>query len=206
MDINKEQNMEQAILEAAEGLFLDKGFAMTTTTEIAHVVGCNQALVHYYFRTKEKLFNSIFENKAKLFLSQFLQTSDDNKPFEEKLRLIVETHFNILKENPKLPFLLFNEFTTNPKRLNSIKTDLSYIPKAIFGKMQAELQNEIDKGNIRPITVVDLIITIVSLNVFLFIAKPVFDSIFNFSPEQYNDFFEHRKQENIHIILNSLKP
>lgn len=206
MNINNDINMEQTILEAAEKLFLDKGFAMTTTTEIARIAGCNQALVHYYFRTKEKLFNSIFENKAKLFLSQFMQISDDKISFVDKLKLNIEAHFNILKENPKLPFLIFNEFTTNPQRLKSIKSTMAYVPNTILLKMQSELQAEINKGNIRPITVVDLIITIVSLNAFLFISKPIFDNIFDFSPEQFKAFIEHRKQENIHIIISSLKP
>jgi AcrR family transcriptional regulator len=66
MDSKEEQSMEQAILEAAEKLFLEKGFASTSTTQIAREVGCNQALVHYYYRTKENLFNTIFENKFKL--------------------------------------------------------------------------------------------------------------------------------------------
>ena len=67
MDIKNELSMEQAILETAENMFLNKGFAATSTTQIAREVGCNQALVHYYFRTKENLFNVIFEQKFKLF-------------------------------------------------------------------------------------------------------------------------------------------
>ena len=45
---------EKSILEAAERLFLEKGFALTSTTMIAKEVGCNQSLIHYYFRSKEK--------------------------------------------------------------------------------------------------------------------------------------------------------
>ena len=63
MENNIELSTEQLILKVAERLFLEKGFAMTSTTEIAKEVGCNQALIHYYFRTKDNLFNVIFENK-----------------------------------------------------------------------------------------------------------------------------------------------
>jgi AcrR family transcriptional regulator len=206
MDINKDQNTEQAILDAAEKLFLDKGFAMTTTTEIAKAVGCNQALVHYYFRTKEKLFTTIFENKAKLFISQFIKVSDENIPFMDKLKQKVEAHFDLLKENPKLPFLLFNELTTNPERAKSIKEALSYIPKTIFTKLNEELKVEIENGRIRPISAFDLVYTIVSLNVMLFIAKPIFDAVLDFSPQDYSDFIERRKHENVKIIIESLKP
>ena len=70
MDINIEKSMEEAILETAERLFLENGYASTSTTQIAKEVGCNQALVHYYFRTKENLFNTIFEKKFKVFFQQ----------------------------------------------------------------------------------------------------------------------------------------
>lgn len=73
MEQTREQSMESIILETAERLFLDKGFALTSTTEIAREAGCNQALVHYYFRTKEQLFIRIFEEKIKIFGRGFLQ-------------------------------------------------------------------------------------------------------------------------------------
>ena len=60
MEVKENPTMEIQILETAEKLFLEKGFASTSTTEIAREVGCNQALVHYYFRTKENLFNTIY--------------------------------------------------------------------------------------------------------------------------------------------------
>lgn len=198
--------MEQVILDAAEKQFLEKGFAMASMTEIAKQAGCNQALVHYYFRTKEKLFNSIFENLANLFISQFMKSSEEDIPFLEKLRKKIEAHFELLQAHPKLPFLLFNELTTNPKRANAIKTALSYIPKSIFAKMQEELDAEIKKGNVKSITVYDLAFTVVSLNVVLFLAKPVFEEVFDFTPEEYQNFVEHRKSENVRIILESLKP
>jgi AcrR family transcriptional regulator len=75
MDINSESSMEQSILDAAEKLFLEKGFAATSTTQIAKEVGCNQALVHYYFRTKDNLFNRIFEKKFSDFFQVVFDTN-----------------------------------------------------------------------------------------------------------------------------------
>jgi len=82
MDIKQEQPMEQTILEVAERLFLEKGFALTSTTEIAKEAGCNQALVHYYFRTKDNLFNTIFEQKFRmLFEHLYASQSLEDIPF-----------------------------------------------------------------------------------------------------------------------------
>jgi AcrR family transcriptional regulator len=197
---------EQAILEAAEQLFLDKGFAMTSTTEIARTVGCNQALVHYYFRTKERLFEAIFEAKLRLFASTFLQIGGENIPFEEKLRRKVEAHFDILRANRRLPFLLFNEFTTNPQRLVSLKEKLVAAPRAVFQQLDTELKAEIRKGTVRPMEVIDLVLTLVSLNVILFVASPILKTLLNVSDKEFERIVDRRKQENVKIILNSLRP
>ena len=79
---NETEPMEQAILRAAERLFLDKGFALTSTTEIALEAGCNQALVHYYFRTKENLFEKIFEQKIRMLISNIFSIDREGGTFE----------------------------------------------------------------------------------------------------------------------------
>lgn len=206
MSISKELNMEQAILEAATKLFLEKGFKATSTTEIAKVVGCNQALVHYYYRTKDRLFDAIFEKKMKVFFGSLLKISHEDLPFEEKLTKRIESHFDAIKEDPKLPLFFFNEISTNPKRLETLKSILGDLPQLVLAQMQKELKDEIDKGNIRHITVYDLMMTIVSLNIIVFLAEPMFKTITKISDEQFKQLQERRKQENVHIILTSLKP
>ena len=108
MDIKNEQNMEQAILETAERLFLEKGFASTSTTQIAKAVGCNQALVHYYFRTKENLFQQIFIVKIELFLKTFM-IEENEGDFFTKMERRIGLYFDMLSYNRKLPFLILNE-------------------------------------------------------------------------------------------------
>ncbi|MDP4228763.1 MAG: TetR/AcrR family transcriptional regulator [Bacteroidota bacterium] len=198
--------MEKKILEAAEQLFLEKGFAMTSTTEIAKIAGCNQALVHYYFRTKDHLFDAIFENKVRMFISTFMEISNEDIPFEEKLKRKIEAHFDMIRANPKFPFLIINELTTNPQRVEKIKAKISQLPKAIFGQLDKELDEEIRKGNIRPIKTIDLLFSIVSLNMVLFLAKPFIKTITNISDEDYEAMVEHRKKENVLMILRSLRP
>jgi len=206
MSISAEQNTEQAILRAATKLFLEKGFASTSTTEIAKEVGCNQALVHYYFRTKDRLFNAIFENKMKFFLSSLLQVSHEDLPFEDKLARKIETHFDAIMEDPKLPFLFFNELNTNTKRLETLKSMLGELPQTVISQLQNELQAEIDKGNVRQMSIFDLLMTIISLNIIVFIGEPIFKTITKISDEEYQKLIERRKKENVHIILKSLKP
>jgi len=206
MKEHSEQNIEHLILETAEKLFLEKGFAITSMTEIAKVAGCNQALVHYYYRSKEKLFTAIFNRKLKLFFSELVNYNSDKMPFEEKLKRKIEAHFNLLSQNPQLPFFIFNELLTNSERLGALRESIKDISTDTVNTIQAELDMEIKKGNIRPVSLMDLVLTILSLNVMLFLVKPMLMDLMNISDNEYKKIIEHRKQENVRIIMASLKP
>jgi len=203
---NTPPSMEEKILEAAETLFMEKGFAMTSTTEIAKVAGCNQALVHYYYRTKDRLFEAIFIKKATLFISTILEISDRNDSFQQKLTKKIEAHYDMLVKNQHLPFLLLNGFNTNPKRIHSIKEQLQEGPKKAFKAFNEELTKEIAAGKVRPIEAMDLIFTILSLNLSSFLLKPVFQLVSGKTDSEYTIYLEKRKKEIVRIILNSIKP
>ena len=123
----RDQSTEQAIVTAAEELFLEHGYAKTSTVEIAKRAGCNQALVHYYFRTKENLFQEIFSKKILAFLRGVVSLDQQDLPFEQSIARLVESHFNLLHANPRLAFLVVSEMTTNPERLSSLKRNLQAI-------------------------------------------------------------------------------
>jgi len=207
MENNIELSTEQLILKVAERLFLEKGFAMTSTTEIAKEVGCNQALVHYYFRTKDNLFNVIFENKFKAFFQHIFQFYKlENLPFQEKLKFMIESHFDMIKENPKLPLLILNEMTRQPKQLKLLREKLHGIPEQLFGQLNEELDAEIAAGRIRQVNLMDLIATMVSLNVSLFLLMPVAAEAIPLTNSQKEMMYQHRRIEHVNIILNHLKP
>src|ERR1035437_3479611 len=185
MDIKTEQSMEQSILETAERLFLEKGFALTSTTEIAREVGCNQALVHYYFRTKDNLFNTIFEQKFKMFFQHIFNLENiEELSFSDKLKHIIESHFDMLKANQKLPLLIISEFSRRPEQVKVLKEKLQSIPEKLLEKLNAQLEVEIEAKRIRSTTLMDLIITMVSLNVSLFLLMPIVSEIVSMNEVQ----------------------
>jgi TetR/AcrR family transcriptional regulator len=207
MDIKKEQSMEQTILEVAERLFLEKGFAMTSTTEIAKAVGCNQALVHYYFRTKDNLFNSIFEKKFKMLFEHLYASQNlGNIPFLEKVRSAVESHFDLLTRNPKLPLLVATELSRLPENLKNLRNKLQAVPFELFTKLNNELQQEIAEGRARKIELIDIIFTMVTLNAGLFMLLPIASGIMQLDEEQTKELLAHRREENVQVILNYIKP
>ncbi|MBB3188145.1 TetR/AcrR family transcriptional regulator [Microbacter margulisiae] len=206
MEIKKDHDTEKVILETAERLFLEKGFAMTSTVEIAREAGCNQAMVHYYYRSKENLFQSIFEQKLKLLMSSFEETNQKEINFEERLTQIIGSHFEMIRANPKVPFLIFNELITNPSRIDSLKEKMGSRTLSVFMQLQNELQTEIDKGNICQIDMIDLAFSIISLNVMLFLGSPILRIITKMEDAEFESLIEHRKKEHVRIILASLKP
>jgi len=209
MTIKKEtpeinSSMEQQIMEAAEELFLDKGFALATTTEIARRVGCNQALVHYYFRTKENLFEKLFEKKFMLFTSAISLSDLEDSDLKHKLEVVISKYLEIITANPKLPFLILNEITTNPNRFENIVKKLKEQVAPILESFDKDLKREIEKGNVREISAFDLMLSILSLNIFMFIAKPMIMGIKNFSSGEFEEFVRNRKDEIIKTIWGGI--
>lgn len=204
----KEQNLEQKILDVAERLFMDKGFDATSTTDIAKEVGCNQALIHYYFRTKENLFRQIFYKKFEVLIITLSNPLSEDIPLNEKIRFGIDSYFNTLRQNPKLPFLIINELLTKPERREFVHDFVISNPKRIsFYRDFCRLINEeTERGNIRKIDPVDLILNIISLTAFTFITHTIFTQYINSDSPLYNNFIEHRKNEIITLILNGIKP
>lgn len=195
MEQNTNTNTEQLIMDAAEKIFLDKGFAMTTTTEIARRVGCNQALIHYYFRTKENLFEKLFEKKFLVFTSAISLNTEKPIGLKAMVKEVISKHLDIIAANPKLPFLIINEVTTNPGKFQNIVEQLKQKAGLVLESMEKELSIEKEKGTIRDVSAFDLLLNILSLNIFMFLAKPMLMGVRNFSTQEFEEFIISRKDE-----------
>lgn len=201
-----DQNMELKILESAEKLFLEQGFLKTTTGQIAQLAGCNQALVHYYYRTKEQLFERVYEQKIQLLFSNFIAEVETCDSFEESITRMVRMHFRFLKENPMLPSFLLNECLNNPlERKSVLKARLSVLIPTVKRRLEETLNREIAAGNIRPISVLDLLFSIISLNVMPFLVMPLFQTLSDSSDEEMQTLLAHREEETVNLILARLK-
>ncbi len=198
--------MEQKIMHAAERLFLEKGFAMTSTGEIAKEAGCNQTLVHYYFRTKDRLFETIFQTKISVFITDFLQIGEANISFEEKLRRKIEAHFDMLDSNRQLPFLFLNELITNPARIASVKENFGALPAKAYRQFRKELAVEIGKGSIRDIAPLDIVLSVFALNIVVFLMHPVLKEVIGMDEPAFRELADRRKKENVAMVLASLRP
>jgi AcrR family transcriptional regulator len=202
MDTFKDcQTTEDIILAAAEQEFLDKGYSMTRMTEIARLAGVNHALLHYYYRSKDKLFATIFEKKMQEVIFSFLSVITQDLTLKEKIKAGVEAHFDFIALNPKLPFFIVNEFLTNTERVKSVRPILAPIIKELYNSFEKDLQKAIEANEIRPITSANLIYDIITLNICSFIVKPLALQLLELKEEEYQSFINQRKAENVNTIL-----
>ncbi|MCD8164662.1 MAG: TetR/AcrR family transcriptional regulator [Bacteroides sp.] len=203
---NKDNDTEMNILWAAEEIFLEKGFTGAKTTEIAKLAGVNHAMLHYYFRTKEKLFEKVFTSKAEMLANSFTSVFDSKLSFFDKVKLAIATHFDFLIENPRLPLFLINEMLHNPLQRERAKAIITPNVLQLFSYVQENIDEEVKKGTIYPIQASDLILNIVSLNIFnivlLRLASEDGKMIFG---KTDREFLEERKQNTIRMVLNDLK-
>lgn len=203
--MKEEQKTEQAILDAAEIEFLDKGFVLTKTTEIAARAGVNHALLHYYFRTKENLFEKVFEKKVHELSESLLATIGKDRPFLDCLKGGVEAHFDFIASNPQLPHFIFNELIQNPSRLEKCKPLIAPVLAAVYNTMKIGIAKSVKEGIIRDIDPMHLMYDIVSMNVVVFVMQPVIGEVIEVEGKQYADFLKQRKAENVETILSRLR-
>lgn len=205
-DQNDINDVEAKILESAEKEFLDKGYAGARTTSIAAAAGVTHAMLHYYFRTKDKLFEKVISRKLEDIKEILLFMIDDsNEPFEERLRTMVEGHYDLVAKNPKLPHFIINEMYSDPERLEMFTRGISAIASTAIGNLQQQLDSEAEKGNCRPIKALNLLFDIISLNIFSFLAYPLAEKIMPSVGMSTSDFLKQRKEENVMTILRKIR-
>ena len=191
---------EQLILEAAKKVFLQKNFDGTRMQEIADEAGINKSLLHYYFRSKDKLFDVIFNNIVMSFAPRIVEILNSPISLFDKIELFVATYIDLLLKNPYIPGFLVNEISKNPSRIVSTLKMHGVNPNI----MREQLRNEVEAGIIRPMKVEDLMTNLISLCVFPFVAKNIFCMVLEMSEEEYMQFLAARKKEIPAFMINSI--
>lgn len=200
------QSTEARILQAAEKEFFEKGYAGARTVSIAEAAGVTHAMLHYYFRTKDKLFEQIVAGKINMLGDIILSAiGDGNLPLEERIRQGVERHFDFIAANRDLPRFIVNEVLSRPNHIEIMKRNALHVVNSLLGSLQREIDEYASRGLCRKVDARMLLIDIVSLNVFPFMAAPIVYSAIGDSYSNYDEFLAMRKKENVETILNKLK-
>lgn len=206
MKDDKKENKEKLILDAAEEEFLTKGYDGARTTSIAKTAGVTHAMLHYYFRTKESLFERIVDEKFYL-MSRSISTilGDPNLPIVERICSGIAAHFDFIAENPKLPMFVINEIASRPEKYKILQNKAESIAGEILKRLQDDIDKAVERSEIAYINARMLIMDILSLNFFAFITYPLVKPILGDIAADYNSFLAMRKAENIETIMCRIK-
>lgn len=166
-------NTETAIMAAAEQLFLENGYRLTTTTMIAQKAGVTHAMLHYYFRTKEHIFIKVLDKYMDELLGSFKPVMSKDAPFWETLETGISTHFDFLQKHPSLPALLFDTARFNPELLESYRERMTSAVRLAMKFHFGMVEREIEAGRICKVDPVQLMLDIITLNMSSFMLVPV---------------------------------
>lgn len=201
MEEIKKDNTEEKILEAAQTVFIKKGMDGTRMQEIANEAGINKALLHYYFRSKQKLFEAIFTKAFRNFFPNITAMIHSELPVEEKLGLFIDKYISLLIRNPFLPSFILKEIHRDPEFLASVIKSQGIDPNDLF----VMFKKEMDAGRIREMEPRELLINILGLCIFPFAAKPLMQIMFfDNNSREYKLFLENRKSSVKKFILDSI--
>ena len=206
MDNQEKQSKEQQILAAAEQEFLTRGYDGARTTSIAQAVGVTHAMLHYYFRTKEQLFERIVDEKFETMShSMFAIMGDPSLPIVERIKGGIAAHFDFIAANPLLPRFIINEIISRPERYDVLYKRVGAIIDNVYRGLQSEIDRSAERGEIERVDIKMLFISIMSLNIFTFLAYPFMEPLMGELMVNRERFLAERKAENIETILRRIK-
>lgn len=205
--MDRNQNIEKRILWVAERLFLEKGFSGTSTTEIAKTVGCNQALIHYYFRTKEKLFWDVFAPKMEQVVEYLDAPLDESLSFMDRISNIIDFYFGILELDERLAPFIVNELIMHPGRWDTFRDRFlrSESRSQAFVRFEGMVRDEVSRGTIRKIEPIDLLLNIMSLTISAFIVAPKGFAKDECDSSARKQYLARRKENIRDLVTNGIK-
>ncbi len=202
---------ENRILDAATKVFIRSGTAGARMQEIAEEAGVNQALLHYYFRTKEKLSEAVFRNSAGRMLPAIIQIVGGDQPIFGKIDLIVETYLTTMARSPFLPGYIISELHHHPARMHQLLGkmaggDIGALTKPAFDKLEKQLAAEARAGRMRRMNAAQFFVNLLSLCVFPFAARPMLHAALGFDDDDFAKFIDQRRKDLPIYIRSAIRP
>lgn len=201
--ITPDKKTEEKILEAARNVFTRQGFAAARMEDIAREAGMNRALLHYYFRSKQRMFDVIFEENLRNFYMSFLTILSGKGTLEDKIRRLVESEMDMLMANQHLPLFIISEIARTPELISERLKNLPV--RQFFGEFISQVDAEIKKGKIKKINPVNLLVNIMSLCIFPFMGKPMMMAVTGVDQKQFDQLMIQRKTLVADMIIATIK-
>ena len=199
------QSKEQQILEAAEQEFLEKGYDGARTTSIAKTAGVTHAMLHYYFRTKEQLFEHIIDKKMSEIVPLMTHLfGNSDLPLVKRIEEAVSVHFDFVVSNPDLPRFLINEVLPNKERCDLFRSKIENVLYFV-DNLQREVNEAAASGEVEQFNVLLLFQSVLSLNIFPSVMENMIENLLGDNGQSMKEVLAQRKAENIELIMRRIK-
>ena len=193
---------EELILEAAQAVFLEKGLAGARMQEIADRAGINKALLHYYFRSKEKLSELIITRAVGALLPRVLAVLETDQDLFAKIRQVAGEYVTFVSRNSFMPLFIINEVNRNPQFF--LKASVQH-EKARIDTFRRQVEEAVAQGRIRPISSAQLLMNLMSLVMFPFLGKPIFQAALGLSEGDFQLEMERRRTEVAEFVIRAIE-
>ncbi len=190
MSEEEKKDTENKIFEAAISIFTTKGFSGARMQEIADKANINKALLHYYFRSKNKLFEAVFEYLIRKMAPLFGNILKGSQTIEEKFAVYFDKHISFMQKYPFIPGFVINELNQDPEKLVRLFNYGQFPLKDLLD----QVEEEIKAGRVKDVNPKQVLINMIALSVFPFMAKPLLKEALHFDSESFHDFIEERKR------------
>lgn len=200
--MSEKQQTELVIKEAAKQVFLRKGFSGARMQDIADYAGINKALLHYYYRSKEKLFDVIFMEQFSELIGQLKQGLSSELGLSGKIEFFIDKYISVLEKNPYLPLFVINEITKDQARFIGKIKKFDAFPEA--ASMVGMMLQAMEDGKIKRYHPFHLLMNIISMSVFPFLAKPILISISGITEADWKELMKERKEEVKRFVISAL--
>lgn len=198
-----DRQTEERIFEAATEVFVARGMDGARMQDIANHAGINKALLHYYYRSKDRLFNAVFEKIAGKLFMKFAPVFDQNLSLEDKIRFFFKEHISFLQENPGLPAFILNEINRNPARMRKLLSNIDL--NRFWQTLEDQHKDDFGKYNITKESIPQIMTTIASISVFPFAARGILEVIFEKLDVDFDEYLEKRKKFAAEFVIKALK-
>ena len=207
----RDGDTEQRILDAAHAVFMRTGTAGARMQEIAREAGVNSALLHYYFRSKDRLAEAVFHRAAAQLFPAVVRVLASERPLAEKVRTVVEIELDRLSRAPYLPAYIISELAHHPERITQfISAMTGSQPEALGRKLLrivgGQIDQEVRAGRMGPTAPEQFFVNLLSLCIFPFAARPMISALMGLDDKAFARFIRERRDKLPEFFLNALRP
>ncbi|MEL7832462.1 TetR/AcrR family transcriptional regulator [Fodinibius sp. Rm-B-1B1-1] len=198
---DKNLDTQEQIFEAACRVFQRKGYAGARMQEIADEAEINKSMLHYYYRSKDKLFQEVFQREIKRLFPVIFGVLDSDRSLPDKIDELIDTYYSFLEDNPYLVQFVLHEMHQHADRFKDFIKEESIRPPKSF---LVQIEGEVKQGNMDPVNPKQLMISIIGLILFPFIARTMIETIFAMEESDFLEFLKERKEFLSDFILNAI--